>query len=70
MGTVADLTVPELRELIAQVVEEKLAELVSDPDEGRTLRADLVSDLRERMARVQQGERGVAAEDALARLKL
>jgi hypothetical protein len=71
MGTtVADLTVSELRALIAEVVEEKLAELTRDPDEGLKLRPELVAELEERMASVARGERGTPAEEAFARLRL
>ena len=69
-STVAELTVSELRDLIADVVEEKLAELVRDPDEGLELRPEFVAELKERMARVAAGERGIPAEEAFARLGL
>ena len=67
--TVAEMTVSELRELIGDVVEEKLAEAV-DPDEGLRLRPEFAARLRERMAAVDRGERGVPAEDAFRRLGL
>src|SRR5262245_38268326 len=46
--TVADMTPAELRSLIAEVFEEKLAEVV-DPDEGLKLRPEFVAKLREEM---------------------
>jgi hypothetical protein len=70
MGTVADLTVTELRDLIAQVVEEKLNELLRDPDDGLELRSELVADLEARMERVLHGNRGIPADEVLGRLGL
>jgi hypothetical protein len=64
--TVAEMTVAELRNLIAEVVEEKLAEAV-DPNEGLKLRPEFVAKVRARMAAV---ERGVPAEDPFRRLGL
>lgn len=67
--TVADMTVSELRSLIAEVVEEKLAEAV-DPDEGLKLRPEFAAKLREEMAAIDRGERGVPGEEVLRRLGL
>jgi hypothetical protein len=48
---VADLTVDELKNVIRETVAQTLAELLSDPDEGFTLRnefnAELLADLNE-----------------------
>ncbi len=41
MPTVKDLSIEELRALIADVVEEKLRELVGDPDAGLQLRPEI-----------------------------
>jgi len=38
MQTVKDLSVEELRTLIAEVVEEKFREILTDPDAGLALR--------------------------------
>jgi hypothetical protein len=63
MQTVKDLSVEELRAVIGEVVEEKLREILSDPDAGLTLRAEvqehLIKDLREPQ---QKGENIPAAE--------
>lgn len=67
--TVADMTVDELRNLIAEVVEEKLAEVV-DPDAGLQLRPEFVEQLRESQARAARGERGIPLEEVEARLGL
>lgn len=41
MGTVSELSVEELRSLIGEVVEEKLRELLSDPDEDLEIRPEI-----------------------------
>ena len=68
-STVAEMTVAELRDLIAEVFEEKLAEMV-DSDEGLRLRPEFVARVRERMDAIDRGDRGVAAEDVFRRLGL
>lgn len=68
--TVAEMTKEELRELIGAIVEEKLLQLLADPDEGLQVQ----NDLRERLLRQQRtvaaGERGTSLEDVLAQLGL
>jgi hypothetical protein len=67
--TVAELTVAEFRDLISDVVEEKLAELVRDPDEGLELRPEFVAELKRRMERVAAGERGIPLDEVIDRLR-
>lgn len=66
--TVAQMTEQELRALVGEVVEEKLAELVHDPDEGLDLEPELQARLERQMEQVRKGERGVALEDILPSL--
>ncbi|MBI1941756.1 MAG: hypothetical protein HYS33_09655 [Acidobacteria bacterium] len=51
MQTVKDLTIDELKAVIGEVVEEKLRELLTDPDRGLALRPEvqerLLRDLQE-----------------------
>ena len=51
MPTVKDLTIEELKAVIGEVVEEKLRELLTDPDRGLALRPEvqerLLRDLQE-----------------------
>jgi hypothetical protein len=67
-GTVGEMTTDELRAMIEAVIEQKLTELLGDPDEGLPLREAL----RERLARqkeaVAAGERGEALDDVARRL--
>lgn len=64
------MTKGELREMIEASIEEKLLELLGDPDEGLPIRQSV----RERMLRQRQdvaaGERGEALEDVIRRLGL
>jgi hypothetical protein len=68
MQTVKDLSIEELRAIIGDVVEEKLRELLADPDAGLTLRPEvqerLLRDLREPQVK---GENIPAAELARRR---
>lgn len=68
MRTVKDLSTEELRALIGEVVEEKLHELLTDPDAGLAIRPEirsrLLKDLQEPGA---EGENIPAAELARRR---
>lgn len=63
MQTVKDLTIEELKAVIGEVVEEKLRELLTDPDAGLALRPEvqdrLLKDLQEPQP---EGENIPAAE--------
>jgi hypothetical protein len=64
------MSVSELRELISDVVEEKLAKY-SDPDHGLELREDFVEKLREQQERFERGEEKlIPAEDLYRELGL
>jgi len=67
-ATVAQMTKDELRKMIEVVVEQKLFELLGDPDEGLPLRKRV----RDRLVRQQQavanGERGEPFDDVVRRL--
>jgi len=69
-NTVAQMTTSELREMIETIIEQKLLELLGDPDEGLPVRKAV----RERLLRQKQavagGERGEPLEDVVRRLGL
>jgi hypothetical protein len=69
-ATVAHMTRDELQELIGTVVEEKLVELLGDPDEGLSLKKTLQNRLARQMASVAGGERGKCLEDVTRQLGL
>lgn len=67
---VAEMTAAELKRLVGLAVEEKLIELLGDPDKGLVLRASLRKRLLRQKRSVAKGERGELLEDVIRRLKL
>lgn len=68
MQTVKDLTIDELKAVIGEVVEEKLRELLTDPDAGLALRPEVQERLlRDLQAPQLEGENIPAAELARRR---
>ena len=68
--TVADMTATELRQLVSSVVEEKLMQLLGDPDEGLVLRENVRKRLLRQQNAVSRGERGESLNAVARRLKL
>ena len=68
--TVAHMTRDELQDLIGVVVEQKLVELLGDPDEGLPLKKTLHDRLVRQMAAVAGGERGERLEDVTREIGL
>ena len=68
--TVADMTATELRQLVSTVVEEKLMQLLGDPDEGLVLRENVRKRLLRQQKAVSKGERGESLNAVTRRLKL
>jgi len=68
--TVGELSRNELKRLIGEVVEEKLLELLGDPDEGMVLQEEVQARLRRTLEDQRAGKRGVAIREAAARLGL
>ena len=66
--TVADMTPDELRRLVSTVIEEKLAELLSDPDVGLELREDVRRRLLSQRQAVADGERGEPLSEVVRRI--
>jgi hypothetical protein len=67
---VAEMTADELKQLVGLAVEEKLIELLGDPDEGSVVRESLRKRLLRQKRAVAKGERGELLEDVVRRLKL
>ena len=63
---VSEMGVEELKQLIAQVVEQKLEELLGDPDWGMELKEEV----KERLKRTSKVKRGVPASEMAKRLGL
>jgi len=68
MATVAQMTKDELREMIEDIVEQKLIELLGDPDEGLSIRKSVRERLLRQRQAVAMGERGEPFEDVVRRL--
>lgn len=68
--TVADMTATELRQLVGSVVEEKMMQLLGDPDKGLVLRENVRKRLLRQKRAVSKGERGESLETVVRRLKL
>jgi len=67
---VSQITVKELREMIGEVVEEKLRAVFHDREDEFELKDDLIHLLENQQAEVDAGERGEALEDVTSRLGL
>ncbi len=70
MTTVTQMTKEEFREMIETVIEEKLLELLGDPDEGLPIRKTVRDRLLRQREAVASGERGEPFEEVTRRLGL
>jgi len=70
MATVVQMTKDELREMIETIVEQKLLELLGDPDEGLPIRKAIRGRLLRQKEAVTSGERGEPFEKVIQRLGL
>ncbi|MBM4467584.1 MAG: hypothetical protein FJ014_18855 [Chloroflexi bacterium] len=61
--TVAQMSKDELEDIIATTVEQKLLELLGDPDEGLEIRKSVRERLLRQKKAVAAGERGEPFED-------
>lgn len=67
-ANVGQLSTDELKEIIGSVVEQKLREILGDPDEGLELRADVRDRLLRQKKAVANGERGEGLDEVVNRL--
>lgn len=67
---VEELTVAELKGVIYEAVEEKLKEILGDPDWGLEVREDVKQRLRNSLKAVEMGEKGIPAREVASRLNL
>jgi len=71
MGTtITQMTKEELKELIESIVEQKMLELIGDPDEGLSIREDLLKRLKRQKEQVARGKRGKPLESVMKELGL
>lgn len=69
-ANVGQLSTDELKEIIGSVVEQKLKELLGDPDEGLEMRTEVQSRLLRQKKAVAEGERGEELEKVAKRLRI
>jgi hypothetical protein len=67
---VAQITTKELQKMIGAVVEEKLLELIGDPDQGLELKKSLRNRLLQQKKRVALGQRGEKLEEVTKRMNM
>ncbi len=70
MATVAEMTKDEFREMIETIVEQKLLEVLGEPDEGLPIRKVVGDRLLHQKQVVTSGERGELLENVTQRLGL
>ena len=68
--TVSEMTAQELHDLVGSAVEQKIIELLGDPDAGWALRASVQKRLLRQKRAVAKGDRGESLETVTRRLKL
>jgi len=61
---VKDLTVEQLKDLIQSAIEEKLEELIGDPDAGLELRQEVKERLRNSLSAMQAGHKRIPVDEA------
>jgi len=59
MVKVKELSVEQLKALIQEAVEEKLQEVLGDPDQGLELKEDIKERLRRSLAAMESGNEGI-----------
>jgi hypothetical protein len=69
-ATVARMTKHELKEIIESTVEQKLLELLGDPDQGLVLKKRVKDRLRRQRKSVASGQRGESLAVIVKRLGL
>lgn len=70
MKTVKDLTIEQFKAVVGEVVEEKLRELLTDPDAGLRLRPEIEARLRQQLQNPQLDGESISAAEVSRRLGL
>lgn len=68
--TVSQMTKGELQDMLGRLIEQKLLELLGDPDEGLSVRKSVRDRLLAQKKAVDGGERGEGLEEVARRLNL
>ena len=67
-STVGDMTKEELRAMLGELIDQKFAELLEDPDASLVLRKPVRDKLERQQRATAKGERGRSVEDVKNRL--
>lgn len=70
MPKVGEMELDELRQWIEMIVEQKLLEMLGDPDEGLALRPEIAERVRRTLAEIAQGQTFVPAQEVAKELGL
>ena len=70
MSSVTRMTKDQFREMLGETIEQKLLELLGDPDDGLAIRSSVRARLLRQRRKVAHGERGEPLEDVARRLGL
>jgi len=68
MSSVTRMTKEQFREMLGDTIEQKLIELLGDPDDGLAIRSSVRARLLRQRRKVAHGERGEPLEDVVRRL--
>jgi hypothetical protein len=69
-ATVAKMTTKEFKKMIGAVVEEKLLQMLGDPDQGLEIKKSLQNRLMRQKKEVALGQRGEKLSEVVKRLNL
>ena len=69
-ATVAKMTTKEFKKMIGAVVEEKLLQMLGDPDQGLEIKKSLGNRLLRQKKRVALGQRGEKLEDVAKKMNM
>jgi signal recognition particle GTPase len=67
---VKELTVEQFKDLVQEAIEEKLEEIIGDPDLGLELKEEVKERLRSSLAARQRGEKGIPMDEVARRAGL
>ena len=62
---IKELSVEQLKALIQEAVEEKLQEILGDPDQGLDVKEEVKKRLKDSLTAVERGEKGVPIEQVV-----
>jgi signal recognition particle GTPase len=67
---VKELTLEQLKVLVEEVVQEKLEQMLGDPDKGLEVKPELLRELKASLAATRRGKRGTPLEQLASEIGL